>query len=216
MADDIEAYVGNFKNRDIVETDGDGNIVKTVKSANKVKIRHLLAHSGGIYDKDKEKMPDLQSAVEHYKKYALRIFDAGQNQSYDISMCAYELLAYIAEKVTGIAFKDFVKENILIPLKMMDTTFLSDREQWDRDFVGRVDEMKENADVVVVFGGTNDFGHGDAEIGDFNSRSEYTFYGGMHSLCMKLLNKYPIDDEFLKQKAQAVKIEVIRSQCADD
>ena len=66
------------------------------------------------------------------------------------------------------------------------------QEQWDRDFVRRVDEMKENADVVVVFGGTNDFGHGDAEIGDFNSRSEYTFYGGMHSLCMKLLNKYPM------------------------
>ena len=66
------------------------------------------------------------------------------------------------------------------------------QEQWDRDFVGRVDEMKENADVVVVFGGTNDFGHGDAEIGDFNSRSEYTFYGAMHSLCMKLLNKYPM------------------------
>lgn len=53
LEDDIEAYVGNFKNRDIVETDGDGNIVKTVKSANKVKIRHLLTHSGGIYDKDK-------------------------------------------------------------------------------------------------------------------------------------------------------------------
>lgn len=47
-------------------------------------------------------------------------------------MCAYDLLAYIAEKVTGIAFKDFVKENILIPLKMMDTTFLPDREQWTR------------------------------------------------------------------------------------
>ena len=66
------------------------------------------------------------------------------------------------------------------------------QEQCDRDFVGRVDEMKENADVVVVFGGTNDFGHGDAEVGDFNSRSEYTFYGAMHSLCMKLLNKYPL------------------------
>ena len=65
-------------------------------------------------------------------------------------------------------------------------------EQCDRDFVGRVEEMKENADVVVVFGGTNDFGHGDAEVGDFNSRSEYTFYGAMHSLCMKLLNKYPL------------------------
>lgn len=66
----------------------------------------------------------------------------------------------------------------------------SDVEVWDRDFVGRVESM-EDADIVVVFGGTNDFGHGDAEIGNFESRDEYTFYGAMHSLCIKLLNKYP-------------------------
>ncbi len=65
------------------------------------------------------------------------------------------------------------------------------QERWDRDFVGRIDEMADDADVVVVFGGTNDFGHGDAQIGNFASRSEYTFYGALHSLCIKLLNKYP-------------------------
>ena len=51
--------------------------------------------------------------------------------------------------------------------------------------------MESGADIVVVFGGTNDFGHGDAEIGDFSSRSEYTFYGSVHLLCEKLINKYP-------------------------
>lgn len=64
-------------------------------------------------------------------------------------------------------------------------------EIWDRDFVGRVEEMDADADIVVVFGGTNDFGHGDSKIGDFESRDEYTFYGAMHSLCIKLINKYP-------------------------
>lgn len=73
-------------------------------------------------------------------------------------------------------------------------TVKSDNEQCDRDFIQRVDEMEKDADVVVVFGGTNDFGHGDAKIGDFNSRSEYTFYGAMHCLCEKLLNKYPDSD----------------------
>lgn len=61
----------------------------------------------------------------------------------------------------------------------------------DRDFISRVDEMDSEADIVVVFGGTNDFGHGDSAIGEFNSRDEYTFYGAMHVLCTKLLNKYP-------------------------
>ena len=69
-------------------------------------------------------------------------------------------------------------------------TLKSENEQFDRDFLGRVDEMEKDADVVVVFGGTNDFGHGDAPIGDSNSRSEHTFYGAMHCLCEKLLNKY--------------------------
>lgn len=66
----------------------------------------------------------------------------------------------------------------------------SDYAEHDRDFLLRADEMQPDADVVV-FGGTNDFGHGDAKIGDFNSRSEYTFYGAMHCLCEKLINKYP-------------------------
>lgn len=67
----------------------------------------------------------------------------------------------------------------------------SDSEKWDMDFVGRVEDMDADADIVVVFGGTNDFGHGDSKIGDFESRDEYTFYGAMHSLCIKLINKYP-------------------------
>lgn len=65
-------------------------------------------------------------------------------------------------------------------------------KEWDEDdFMARVERMDSDADVVVVLGGTNDYGHGDAEIGDFNSKSEYTFYGAMHILCNKLIHKYP-------------------------
>ena len=55
----------------------------------------------------------------------------------------------------------------------------------------RVDRMEKDLDVVVVFGGTNDFGHGDAPLGDMSSRGDDSFYGAMHSLCEKLINKYP-------------------------
>lgn len=67
----------------------------------------------------------------------------------------------------------------------------SECADFDRDFNMRADEMDSDADVIVVFGGTNDFGHGDAAIGDFMSRDVYTFYGAMHVLCEKLINKYP-------------------------
>ena len=59
------------------------------------------------------------------------------------------------------------------------------------DFGARVDTMIPDADVVVVFGGTNDFGHGDAAFGTMSDRTEETFYGAMHVLCQKLYERYP-------------------------
>ncbi len=62
--------------------------------------------------------------------------------------------------------------------------------RFDLDFISRVDEMDENADAVVVFGGTNDFGHGDAPLGDMQSRDPYTFYGACHILMSSLAEKF--------------------------
>lgn len=84
-----------------------------------------------------------------------------------------------------------VKNYGLSGTRIARQTAKSKCEQDDRDFLERADEMDINADVIVVFGGTNDFGTGDAPIGDFDSKSEYTFFGAMHCLCKKLLNKYP-------------------------
>lgn len=61
----------------------------------------------------------------------------------------------------------------------------------DLDFVSRADEMDEDADLVVVFGGTNDFGHGDAPFGKLSDRTADTFCGACHVLFEKLMNKYP-------------------------
>ena len=58
-------------------------------------------------------------------------------------------------------------------------------------YILRVDKMEPDLDIVVVFGGTNDFGHGDAPIGNFTDRGDDTFYGALHSLIIKLVNKYP-------------------------
>ena len=64
-------------------------------------------------------------------------------------------------------------------------------EKWDRDFISRVPEMDNDADIVVVFGGTNDFGHGDAPLGTMSDRTPYTFYGALHCLYTALVEKYP-------------------------
>jgi len=64
-------------------------------------------------------------------------------------------------------------------------------ESFAQYFGSRVESMDPDADVIVVFGGTNDFGHGDAPLGSMADREEISFYGSLHCLCRKLLTKYP-------------------------
>lgn len=62
---------------------------------------------------------------------------------------------------------------------------------WDRNFISRVNDMIPDADVVVVFGGTNDFGHGDAPFGKIDDRRSDTFCGAMRELLETLIVRYP-------------------------
>lgn len=64
-------------------------------------------------------------------------------------------------------------------------------EYVDRNsFCERFDNMDNDADIVVVFGGTNDYGHGDALLGEFSDRTPDTFYGACHYLFSGLIRKY--------------------------
>lgn len=63
-------------------------------------------------------------------------------------------------------------------------------ERHERWFSSRIKEMDPSADAVVVFGGTNDYGHGDAPLGTFQDRTVDTFYGACHELMQGLLEKY--------------------------
>ncbi|MCI5649402.1 MAG: SGNH/GDSL hydrolase family protein [Fusicatenibacter sp.] len=67
----------------------------------------------------------------------------------------------------------------------------SEEPSFDRYFDSRVDDMIPDADVIVVFGGTNDFGHGDAAFGTMDDRTGETFYGALHLLLLHLINRYP-------------------------
>lgn len=57
-------------------------------------------------------------------------------------------------------------------------------------FCERFNEMDNDADMVVVFGGINDYDHGDAPLGQFADRTPDTFYGACHYLFSGLLKKY--------------------------
>jgi lysophospholipase L1-like esterase len=59
--------------------------------------------------------------------------------------------------------------------------------RWDKYFAGRIKDMPKVADLIFVFGGTNDYGHGDAPFGEFGDTDEYTFSGAVYSLMKKLI-----------------------------
>ena len=61
----------------------------------------------------------------------------------------------------------------------------------DMYFASRVLDMREKADYVVVFGGSNDFAGGDAPLGNFGDTTPLTFYGALHDLYARLQAKYP-------------------------
>ena len=60
----------------------------------------------------------------------------------------------------------------------------------DQDFNLRVGAMDADADIVFVFGGTNDYGHGDAPLGAMGDRTVWTFYGALTCLFDALICKY--------------------------
>ena len=63
---------------------------------------------------------------------------------------------------------------------------------FDLDFCLRYPQMDKNADAVVVFGGTNDFGHGDAPLGRAGDRTPDSFYGACQCLMNGLQAAYPV------------------------
>lgn len=62
---------------------------------------------------------------------------------------------------------------------------------YDKGFCSRIEQMDADANVIAIFGGTNDFGHGDAPIGTMFDRTPETFYGALHYLYKNLIKKYP-------------------------
>jgi len=58
-------------------------------------------------------------------------------------------------------------------------------------YVDRYAAMADDADLVLVFGGTNDYGHGTAPFGNMEDRTPTTFCGACHQLFAGLIEKYP-------------------------
>ena len=83
--------------------------------------------------------------------------------------------------------------NIRVNNQGYHATRIARQDDDDKDFNYRLKDLDDKADFTFIFGGTNDYGMGEAEIGDINSDSNYTFYGAVKNLVKDLLKKFPND-----------------------
>ena len=67
----------------------------------------------------------------------------------------------------------------------------SETPRYDLCFCGRAYNMNKKADLVVVYGGVNDYIHGDAFFGDMSDRTPETFCGAVYFLMELLKSLYP-------------------------
>ena len=83
--------------------------------------------------------------------------------------------------------------NIRINNQGYGATKIARQKDDSKDFNYRLKDLNETADFTFIFGGTNDYSLGDAELGDINSESYFTFYGALKNLVKDLLKKFDND-----------------------
>jgi D-alanyl-D-alanine carboxypeptidase len=90
--------------------------------AGAITIRHLLAHSSGIVDHygyvDKKQFSEFsdRDVLNAISSVDSLYFNPGSGYRY--SNTAYCLLSLIIEKVTGMSYPEYIRQNIFTPLKM--------------------------------------------------------------------------------------------------
>ncbi|MGN1163553.1 MAG: SGNH/GDSL hydrolase family protein, partial [Candidatus Ornithospirochaeta sp.] len=68
----------------------------------------------------------------------------------------------------------------------------SSNPRYDEDFAVRAADMDRNADIVVVFGGVNDYLHGDAPFGSIGDKDRVSFCGSVDHLSSTLCTLFPL------------------------
>lgn len=96
---------------------------------------------------------------------------------------------------TTIQYHDYIKQwynTTNIVDGQSGSQIRDDGKDSSRAFSNRYVNLPNDCDIVIVFGGTNDWNVGqNGTLGTIDSTDNTTFYGAMNVLCEGLLNKYP-------------------------
>ena len=116
-----------------------------------ITVHQLLCHRSGLpdyfkfaekYHLNKKVMMDNDSLLRMMKKYRPKILER-PDKKFEYSNTGYAVLASIVERVSGISFVEFVKENIFIPLGMKESYFYYyEKSQNDGNTIGHRSNYK--------------------------------------------------------------------------
>lgn len=140
LDDNLDKFIPEYAEMNIGGLDENKSIVIKGKAKQKIKILHLLTHSSGVgcgilaeklaLSTTKENRTDLKSITDTYACFPLS-FEPYTAQAYSATL-GFDLLARIAEIISGMPYNEFLKKEIFLPLGMTDTTFIPTDEQWNR------------------------------------------------------------------------------------
>lgn len=205
LSDPVSKYIPELSDLRITSLN-DGVLTELGKAKRCPTLSEVLSHSSGIGSDLGGKMALAteydKSTVENTVKFLAKVgldFEPGSKAQYS-STAAFDVIACIAEKVTGVDYRTFLKREIFEPCGMSDTDFLPTDEQWGRFIAmhtrvngkGTVRKMKDGC-VFTDYPATRSV----AGAGLFSTVSDYALFAKM--LLNKGLaeNKRIIDDKTL-------------------
>ena len=140
LEDPVSKYLPAYANLTVKQADGSVAPAKTVMT-----VRHLFSMSGGLnYDMHRggsprilEEKGEKAGTVEICNAYAEAPLDFDPGTHFQYSLC-HDVLGAVVEVASGMKFGDYMKQAVLDPLGMKDTTFLVTDEQ-----LARISEMRQ-------------------------------------------------------------------------
>ena len=131
LDDPVKKYLPELSDIHIINPEGEDK----GKTPTDVTVMHCLTHTSGFGSGDGTNMTDadresIEATVKYWTKVGL-YFEPFTYSMYS-AFGAFDILAAVAEKVTGKDYGSFLKEAVFDPCEMYDTTFAPNEKQQSR------------------------------------------------------------------------------------
>ncbi len=111
----------------------------------------------------------------------------GDSITEGIQDVTYNYVHYLAE-MSGAEVANFGVSATRIATRLIP----HETPSWNDSFLRRAERITDDYDVIVIFGGTNDYARANpTPLGDMSSTDEHTFYGALKILYNKVIAAHP-------------------------